>query len=103
MIEADYNYENWIKDDYRYMNEIMPSATYKLRRSINEECDKLEYHGSIMYDRYPDKEMLHKICKRIIENNNARPDIEPYVYSCLAYEMMLRRRRRCRRCGWMPD
>ena len=35
---------------------------------IEEECDRLEYQCSMIYDEYPDRLQLQMMCKRICEN-----------------------------------
>lgn len=37
----------------------------KVQELVEEECDKMEYEGSLMFDEYPDRLMLRQICKRI--------------------------------------
>jgi hypothetical protein len=37
---------------------------------VEEECDKMEYEGSLMFDEYPDRLMLEQIVKRIYQNVN---------------------------------
>ena len=56
MKDINYEYEDIVSDDYRYMRGIMPTAALQVQRAVSEECDRMECEGSIMYDAYPDKE-----------------------------------------------
>lgn len=51
------NYEDEV-GDILYLKELYPASLAGLQRIIDDECDKLEYDGSIMFDEYPDKERL---------------------------------------------
>ena len=62
--------------DYDYMKQMYPLAAKKMFHEIEEECDKLEYEGSCMFDEYPDKVYLGRIvdriydkCKHLMENS----------------------------------
>lgn len=49
------------------MKDLYPSEAKRLQEYVEEECDKLEYDGSMMFDEYPDRLTLHRICDRIYE------------------------------------
>ena len=74
----------------------------KVQELVEEECDKMEYEGSLMFDEYPDRLMLRQICKRIRDKaglGENREDMDaPEIL--LFHEMFYRRcrYRRCRRC-----
>lgn len=57
------NYEDEV-GDILYLKELYPASFLRLQNIIDEECDKLEYDGSVMFDEFPDKERL-----RILENS----------------------------------
>lgn len=59
--------ERMSKRDVEYMRSIYPSMARKLWPYIEQECDRLEYEGSLIYDAYPDKLMLRLMCSRIYE------------------------------------
>ncbi len=42
-----YNDDRNARRDYDYMKSIYPDT--------EEECDRMEYDGSMMYDEYPDR------------------------------------------------
>ena len=39
---------------------------------MEEECDRMEYANSMMYDQYPDKLQLKLMCSRICDNAGRR-------------------------------
>lgn len=51
--------------DIDYINNLYPSEVSELRKLVKNECDKMEYTGSMMYDEYPDKIMFMKKCNEI--------------------------------------
>jgi hypothetical protein len=73
-----YGYDNCedADKDYDYMKQMYPLVAKKLFHEIEEECDKLEYEGSCMFDEYPDKiylgriiDRIHDKCKHLMEDS----------------------------------
>lgn len=104
------NYEDEV-GDILYLKELYPASLTGLQMIIDDECDKLEYDGSIMFDEYPDKERLRALEKEIfsiakeemskkMEKNqdaNGMPAdvwLKDFVSILLINEMMRRRSRR---------
>lgn len=52
--------------DVEYMKQLLPSALQIVQTEIDEECDKLEYSGSVMFDEYPDKTHVRMIVDKIM-------------------------------------
>lgn len=50
-----YDDERQNQRDYEYMKSVYPGTAKRLIPYIEEECDRLEYTGSVMYDEYPDR------------------------------------------------
>ena len=42
----------------RLMRSFYPKTALELQRKVEEECDRLDYPGSFIYDEYPDKFMM---------------------------------------------
>lgn len=61
--------------DLQYLQQMYPTDAKRMQKKIQEELDKLEYEGSMMYDEYPDRVSLLLICDRI-EDALAREDAE---------------------------
>ena len=60
-----YDDERQNQRDYEYMKSVYPGTAKRLIPYIEEECDRLEYTGSVMYDEYPDRLQLLLLCRRI--------------------------------------
>lgn len=56
------------KRDVDYIRRLYPKTITKIQNLVEEECDKMEYDGSVMYDEYPDKLMLKKVCNNVYDN-----------------------------------
>lgn len=52
------------------MQSLYPRTARKIQQKVLEECDRIDYPGSIIYDEYPDKFMMDQLCRKI------RTDIE---------------------------
>ena len=55
------------KRDLNYMKSIYPKTARQVLPYVEEECDRMEYEGSMMYDEYPDRLQLHMMCGRIYD------------------------------------
>ncbi len=53
--------------DFEYMKSLYPETAKRLLPYIEEECDRMEYDCSMMYDEYPDKLQLLIMGKRIYD------------------------------------
>ena len=61
--------------DLQYLQQMYPADAKRMQKKVEEELDKLEYEGSMMYDEYPDRVSMLLICDRI-EKALAREDAE---------------------------
>ena len=108
--------------DMERMKELYPREVKRILDLVEEECDRMEYEGSLMFDEYPDRFMLEQISDRITEKmrlsdeNNMeasqrqedfssyrshmgqRDDLRSLIAVLLNHEMY-RRRCRHRRCN----
>ncbi|MCI8993190.1 MAG: hypothetical protein HFG80_10810 [Eubacterium sp.] len=97
MGEKDY------EEDLERMKRFLPKQALLLQPFIEEECDKMEYEGSMMFDEYPDKVRFFHICgqilKKLPEPVRDKPDICELTEVMMAHEIYRRRCRhyRCRR------
>lgn len=63
-----YDDERIEERDMEYMKSLYPDAAKRILPYIEEECDRLEYQCSMIYDEYPDRLQLQLMCKRICDN-----------------------------------
>lgn len=57
--------------DISYSKQLYPKAAKRIQAEIEEECDKLEYKDSYMFDETPDRLRLAAIIDRIYERVSA--------------------------------
>lgn len=111
--------------DRERLKSMYPETAREIMPYVEEECDRMEYEGSMMFDEYPDKRMLSRISTRIFEqvkekyeivegrdedeamamNVETRRRYPPGknwlkdLVDVMLYEEIFRRRCRRRRCG----
>ena len=66
-----YNDDRNARRDYDYMKSIYPDTAKRVLPYMEEECDRMEYDGSMMYDEYPDRLQLRLMCRRIYDKAGA--------------------------------
>ena len=102
-----YQTEKEYERDMERMKELYPKRMKQLLAYVEEECDKMEYEGSMMYDEYPDKVLLYRTAAGIYdkavpvqqaEYKGGRDRDLMDVIQVLLYDEMYRRRGRRRRC-----
>lgn len=72
--------KNHDSQDIIYMRKMYPKMMRQIQQIVDEECDKLEYNGSMMYDEYPDRLMLDKLNCRIAKR------VETDCSECMHFE-----------------
>lgn len=53
--------------DMERMKELYPREVKRILEYVEDECDKMEYEGSLMFDEFPDRLMLELVVDRIYE------------------------------------
>ena len=68
--------------DRERLKEMYPKEAKRIQRVVEEECDKMEYDGSLMFDEYPDRVMVQKlsddIYNKVYDNTTAEVETEQY-------------------------
>ena len=95
--------------DFEYMKSLYPDIPKRILPYIEEECDRMEYENSMLYDEYPDKLQLGLMCGRACKNieknekgidkeemRNLRDLVEVMLYQELYKRRSDNRRRRRR-------
>lgn len=68
--------------DFEYMKSMYPIAVKRILPYIEEECDRMSYEGSVIYDEYPDQLQIRLMCNRVyekIKNRMPTDDMEPIL------------------------
>lgn len=63
----EYGEEKKKQRDVEYMKSIYPMSAKRLLPYVEEECDRMEYEGSMIYDEYPDRLLLYLMAGRIYD------------------------------------
>ncbi|QNM04354.1 hypothetical protein [Qiania dongpingensis] len=53
--------------DMEYFQAMYPEKMKKIQGSINDLCDTIDYEGSILYDEYPDRVGLRRLCDEVYQ------------------------------------
>ena len=54
--------------DLERMKELYPRDVRRILECVEDECDKMEYEGSLMFDEYPDRLMMEMVTDRIYQS-----------------------------------
>ena len=91
-----YDNDRNARRDYDYMKSIYPDAAKRVLPYIEEECDRMEYDGSMMYDEYPDRLQLRLMCRRIYDKaEKEEKDLGTWLMDLIevmTYQELCRRR-----------
>ncbi len=83
-------------EDAQFLKSLYPPELVQLQLLVEEECDKLEFDGSIMFDQYPDKvrvmHIVDKVEDKYKEGGRSLKEV-------MVINEMMRRRIRRRHCG----
>lgn len=93
------------EEEFTLMKSYYPQTAQRIQEMVEAECALFDYEGSRLYDQYPDRFMLHQMCRRI------REQVEPEMAAqemprgflddlieVLLYQEISRRRCRRHRC-----
>ncbi len=110
-------WEDEKEKDQRRVQELYPALARQIQPLVEEACDRMEYDGSFMFDEYPDRLQIRRVCSRIydqVDKRNLEEDmmmqsvdsnqewLHDLITVMLLNEMYQRRcRRRDRRCNWL--
>lgn len=100
-----YDGERIQEEEFNLMKSYYPDIARKIQEKVEEECQRLDYEGSRLYDEYPDKYMLYHLGRKIREE--MMPEMSAQEVSggllddlvqVLLYQEISRRRCRRHRC-----
>ena len=99
---ALYDGERIQEQEFALMKSYYPEAAGRIQEKVEEECQLLDYEGSRLYDEYPDKFMLHQLCRQIrtqVEGETAAHGVPDSLMDDLIQVLLCQEisRRRCRR------
>lgn len=62
-----YDDEKVEQRDFEYMKSMYPMAVKKILPYVEEECERMSYEGSMIYDEYPDQLQIYLMCNRVYD------------------------------------
>ena len=74
-----YDDDKMERRDFEYMKSMYPMEVKYILPYIEEECDRMSYAGSVIYDEYPDQLQIRMMCNRVYEkvkNRKPKDDLE---------------------------
>lgn len=98
-----YDDERLERRDFEYMKSMYPMTVKRVLPFVEEECDRMSYESSMIYDEYPDRLQIYLMCKRIYDkviqaDGSKERDIDQnlmdLIHLAMAQELY---RRRCNR------
>ena len=66
----EYDDERKERQDMEYMKSMYPDTVKYILPFVEDECERMEYEGSMIYDEYPDKLSIQLMCSRICDRVN---------------------------------
>ena len=98
-----YDDERLDRRDYEYMRSLYPDTAKRVLPYVEEECDRCEGPNSMIYDEYPDRVGLGRLCDQVYRQEIAGDaDEKEAEWTRAAVEVLLYHeicRRRVRRRG----
>lgn len=62
-----YDDEKIEQRDFEYMKSMYPETAKRILPYVEDECDRMAYEGSVVYDEYPDQLQIRLMCNRIFD------------------------------------
>lgn len=81
--------------DLQYMRSMYPEIAKKILPYVEEECERMAYEGSVIFDEYPDRLQIHLMCMRIYDKVKETLEDDRHVREMI--ELMLFQEICCRR------
>ncbi len=67
--------------DIERMKDLYPKEAKRILEYVEDECDKMEYEGSLMFDEYPDRLMVEMVVNRIYDNMQSEDSVAAEEYT----------------------
>lgn len=103
-----YEQEEPIEQDWELMRSYYPETAWFAQGLVEDACDRLDYEGSFIYDQYPDKHSIERVCGGILEKMEGSGELAAMetggkdflgeLVTALFCQEIYRRRHRRRRC-----
>ena len=71
-----YTQEAPITEDKILMHSYYPHKAAMVQSYVEDACDLMDYEGSRLYDEYPDKQEIERVCRGICEKIEANRQMQ---------------------------
>lgn len=71
-----YDDERMQQRDFEYLKSMYPEMAKRLLPYVEEECDRMTYEGSMIFDEYPDQLQIRLMCNRVYEKAKQSEEFE---------------------------
>lgn len=102
-LQTVYEDERKQERDMEYLKSMYPYAAREIIPLVEDECDKQEYEGSMMFDECPDKLMLRNMRNRIYGQVKHLEGQEDTAKGSVRSMAIPDARRRRPGENWLPD
>ena len=98
-----YRQEGPIEEERNLMKTYYPETAGMIQALVEDACDRLDYEGSFLYDEYPDKWNLERVCRKIESQMERQAQgtsenlLGEFIRTLFCQELY---QRRCRRKRW---
>lgn len=82
--------------DFDYMKSMYPQLAKKVLPLVEDECDRMCYEGSMIYDEYPDQLQIRLMCRRVYDKVKDMEDVEETNLKEMIQLMLFHEIFRCR-------
>ncbi len=96
-----YDDERIEQRDFEYMKSMYPETAKRLLPYVENECDRMAYEGSVVFDEYPDQLQMRMMCRRIYDKVKDMDGIEQEEMQMATQERMGSSRRK--KDDWLLD
>lgn len=92
-----YDDDKMERQDFDYMKSMYPEIAKKVLPFVEDECDRMMYEGSMIYDEYPDQLQIRMMCGRIYTKVKDKEGIDEKLLREIVQLIMFQElyRRRC--------
>ena len=91
-----YDDEREERRDYQYMQSLYPTLVKRILPYVENECARMSYAGSVIYDEYPDQLQIRMMCRRVSENVREQEELETTELEELIQMILYQELFRCR-------
>ena len=88
--------------DYDYMRSAYPDTAKRILPFVEDECEKMEYRGSMMFDEYPDQLQMRLLCRKIYDKAKEQEENPGKwlfdLVQVMTYQEIMKRRSEHRKC-----